>query len=106
MGLKLKGCAAIKVESYYPFKYAKGSTVYSCQTARKKGKLEKVTVKRVYLHLKGGVPVIMYLDTTNELWMENELCTHQEVLDLATKYLEHEIYLINQKECTQLYTQG
>jgi len=106
MGLKLSGCSGVKIQAYYPFKYAQGSTLYVCKAAREKGVIEKLTIKKVLLHLKGNVPIITYLDTTNEIWMEKELCTHADAVQLATKYLEREIVKLNQKECTQLYTQG
>lgn len=54
-----------------------------------KGVLEKIAIKEVMLRsgLKTGGQIIpVYKDTLNSLYNEEELCTHEEALDLIAEY--------------------
>ena len=41
----------------------------------------------------GGIFHVMYVDTWNGLWNEDELVSHQEAIDLATTYWNRQLAL-------------
>ena len=87
------------------YNYAVGSIVYNINKA-KIGILNAVAIKKVRIINSMPTPVnnnkipsiyepigdrhttILYQDTYNGLWNEDELCSEQEATDLAIAYLE------------------
>ncbi len=85
-GVVMGDCAFVSKSECVRFKYGIGSTVFICNTASTKGKLEAVVIKKVNLinnrpTLDTFVPI--YIDTFNACWEEIELCTQQEAIELA-----------------------
>lgn len=78
------GSASIRFQYYVRF--AVGSIAYDCKNARIKGRIEPVVIKK-YRILYNPYDVI-YTDTLNAIWNEDELCNHEEAIDLATSYQE------------------
>lgn len=65
------------------YRYAEGSCVYNCLNSIK-GKLEKICIKKVRINSD----IVIYQDTFNGFWNENDLCTHSEALANAIAYWE------------------
>jgi len=63
--------------------YSIGSILYSCPNARK-GKLESVAIKKI-LPRSGYV---LYVDTFNRIWNENDLCEEANARELVITYWE------------------
>lgn len=90
-GISLFGCARVKYSAYYTYKYGENSIVFLRYKAVR-GILEKIAIKKVILqsgYKTGGHVVPLYQDTLNAYYNEEELCTHQEAVDLATIYYEN-----------------
>lgn len=90
-GINLFGCARIKYSFYYNYKYGENSIVFLRYKATR-GILEKIAIKKVILqssYKTGGLIIPLYQDTLNSYYNEEELCTHQEAVDLATAYYEN-----------------
>lgn len=101
-GVILGNCADYILYENIITKFAIGSSVYVLDEARK-GKLENVVVKRVNFVLpsssyRGFAIVINYVDTLNEVWLEDELGWQSEAVELAEAYYEDLIE--KQKEAT------
>jgi hypothetical protein len=91
-GFKLGGCAVVRKEACYNHKYEVGSTVYICDKAANKGKLEPIYIKKVRINFdKFNFPVVVYQEKNNRCFLEYELCTHQEALELAIMYHEDQL---------------
>lgn len=93
--IRLKGCADHYEALRVLIPYAEGSVVYDCGRARK-GFVEKVAIRKVQINVNEatfGQPVVQYYDTTNRLWFEEDLCTHENAISLAEAYLQK---IINQ----------
>jgi len=89
-GINIFGCARIKQSNYYTYKYGENSIVFLRYKAVR-GVLEKIAIKKVILkqgYRTGGQVIPLYQDTFNAYYNEEELCTHQEAVDLATIYFE------------------
>jgi|GEM_PF-3364150 len=102
-GINLFGCARVKFSAYYIYKYGENSIVFLRYKAVR-GVLEKVAIKKVILQSgfkTGGLIVPLYQDTLNAYYNEEELCTHQEGVDLAKAYYENLKILANEasKKC-------
>ena len=90
-GISLFGCARVKKSFYYTYKYGENSIVFLRYKAIR-GVLEKIAIKKVILqsgYQTGGLIVPLYQDTLNGYFNEEELCTHQEAVDLAKAYYEN-----------------
>lgn len=73
------------------YKYQEGSILYSCAKSRR-GILERICIKTVRVvatRKTWGQPVIMYIDTLNTLWNEDELCAEDDAVAAAIDYLEN-----------------
>ena len=92
-GFNLFGCATVSCQGFYTYKYALNSIVYNLAKAQK-GKFEKHSIKKVYLHDEPYTPFFTYQDTFNEVWFEYELCTESEAIAAALIYLENKQYMI------------
>jgi hypothetical protein len=92
------GCATVSRTECELFRYEIGSVVYICEKASQKGKLEAICIKSVRVLLGKPSPWgcfpppepknVLYTDTYNTIWEQDELCTHREALDLAIEYWE------------------
>ncbi len=86
MGIRIGGCASTRFVRNYVHKFSVNENCYFCSTARRRGILEKVTIREVMdKFVMGNVmsPAIMYMDTNNAYYNENELCTRDEAIALA-----------------------
>lgn len=91
------GCAATEKDSFYSYRYAQGSKVYVCLSARK-GVLEAVYIKRVILNLNVyGQVVPIYEDTFNGLYNEYDLCSQASAITLATAYYARQLANVNEE---------
>jgi hypothetical protein len=96
-GISFYGCARVKLSAYYTYKFGENSIVFLRYKAVR-GVLEKIAIKKVTLqsgYKTGGLIVPLYQDTLNSYYNEEELCTHQEAVDLATLYYENVKVLAN-----------
>lgn len=89
-GIDMGDCATVVKSRCVRFRFGVGSTVFVCRTARTKGKLEAVVIKKVNLINNNGtfglfIPI--YIDTFNRCWEERELCTQAEAIELAQTHL-------------------
>src|SRR4051812_17291189 len=74
----------------YTIPYPVGSFIYIKEKARK-GVLRYVVIKLYDLNISkktSGQPVVIYTDTLNGLWNQNEFCSETVAVDLATTYYE------------------
>ncbi len=83
-GFDLGGCAPFAIHQTYEFDFAQGSIVYVRRKARR-GILEKVSIKRLVVNGQGGN---VYVDTFNEVWLEEELCSESLAVEIATASIE------------------
>lgn len=84
-------CAPAIQAVTYSYNFQEGSIVFSVEKA-KKGILEKLVVKIVKIVVNKktqGQVVVLYIDTLNGLWNENELCSFNEAKAFAVEYLEN-----------------
>lgn len=84
----------------YTIKYPVGSFVYSLQKA-KKGIVHYLVLKKYDLKINAATydqPIVLYTDTLNWLWNEDELCTQTQAITIATDYLQSLIAEINELE--------
>jgi hypothetical protein len=94
-GIVLAGCPVVSYSKTFVTKFAPCEIAFSRKHALK-GKLEKIVIKKhkVSNMLKtGGIFHIMYVDTWNGLWNEDELVSHQEAINLATIYYQRLLFL-------------
>jgi len=87
-GINLFGCAIVKHSAYYTYKYGENSIVFLRYKAIR-GVLEKIAIKKVILQSSvktGGLIIPLYQDTLNSYYNEEEICTHQEAVNLAKDY--------------------
>ncbi len=72
------------------YRYQPGSIVYICNKAIREGVLEAVCIKNVKIIRNEVtiVPFILYRDTFNRLWNEEELCNETDARNAAILYLE------------------
>jgi hypothetical protein len=91
----VRGCADYILSQNYHVKYANGAIVYNRNKARQKGKLEKLAI-RSHRIVPGNV---LYKDSFNGLWNEDELCSQQEAIDLALLHYEEQIELEQAAPC-------
>lgn len=89
--ISIFGCAKTQKSIYYNYKYGENSIVFLRYKAVK-GVLEKIAIKKVILQSGRktfGQIVPLYQDTYNSLYNENDLCTHQEAIELAIIYYQN-----------------
>lgn len=94
----ISGCAPVIPAFCEIYQFEIGSLVYVCKKAEQQGIIEAVCIKEVRI-LTGKAspwgcfppPVpkhVLYTDTYNTIWEQDELCTHRQALDLAIEYWE------------------
>jgi hypothetical protein len=84
-------CGSAIQATTYTYEYNQGSIVYSIAKA-KKGILEAIVIKSVRLFINQktfGQTKVMYYDTFNGLWGQEELCTQATAKAFAIEYLEN-----------------
>lgn len=98
-GVTMKGAASpIKLVQQHLTEFGVRDLVYVKAKAIK-GKLEKICVKKINRvgpsspTCVGAYYAINYVDTTNRVWMEDELIWLDEALPLATAYWERQLAL-------------
>ena len=70
-----------------------GGIFYNCKAARR-GCLEAICIKKykVYSGIKtGGAIRLMYVDTLNGLWNEDELCSKTQAIDSAKLFFDWQL---------------
>ena len=82
------GSATVKVEYFYYVRFAVGAIAYDCKAAWNKGSIEPVVIKK-YKILYNPYDVL-YTDTLNALWNEDQLCSHGEAVQYAISYYERQ----------------
>jgi len=90
----LGGCSSpiVLTQNFY-IKFAVGSMVY-IKAKAEIGKLEKIIIKKVNRNTlnntqySGVSPTIVYIDSLNGAWLENELCWEAMALSLSIDYYE------------------
>lgn len=113
--IRINGCAGTNLKKIFLALFTVGSKAYIKQRARF-GKMEFVVVKKVYRQTprntasEGIQPEVMYLDTYNRMWAENELLLQENALDLATLYWQN-LYqegrsLFEQSKCLPIPPEG
>lgn len=104
-GAVVNSCASIFTSHIYTTLYGIGDALYSAPKARR-GVLEKIVIKQIVpikASLVGGMFVVMYKDTFNGLWNEDELITLDDAKALAIAYynfLLAQIQDIERRRCT------
>ncbi len=81
--ISLGGCASYKMAIYLYFQYQIGSFVFSKEKALK-GVYETIVIKKVEFPNYN----ILYTDTYNALWSENELVPYSQAKILVDNYFE------------------
>ncbi len=95
--IKTGGCSAYDLSQNHPVKFSHGSIVYNCWQATHKGVLEKLAIKSYRIVF--GHDNVLYKDTFNRLWNEDDLCYQQEAIALAIAYYENVALLSQQANC-------
>lgn len=86
------GSRSVRIE----YQFAQGSVVYSIKKARE-GILEAIAIKKVLIknpYNNYGSVFVLYQDTYNGLWNEEDLCNQAQAVSLATTYLEEQEALL------------
>ena len=80
-GGQSSGCADWIHNIYIPTLFVVGDFAYVQSDAIQKGKLTKICIKKIFVS-----DVVAYKDTTNEMWLENELASQSDAITLAEQY--------------------
>lgn len=89
--IKIYGCAIKYFQKRFLVYFGSGERVYIKDKA-KKGILESIIIKNVSrntnekISYSGFVAVVVYVDTTNRVWLEKELIPEAEAIDYAKIY--------------------
>ena len=91
--IRVVGCAGVKLKKNFLALFIVGSRVYIRKSARI-GELKSVVIKRFAKSLTDSLdrysnPTIMYTDTFNRVWAENELLSEENAADQAMIYLKN-----------------
>ena len=91
--IRVVGCAGVKLKKNFLALFTVGSRVYIRKNARM-GELKSVVIKRFAKSLADSLdrhsnPMIMYTDTFNRVWAENELLSEENASDQAMIYLKN-----------------
>ena len=93
-GMVVAGCAGIKLQRKYAILFPPNSKAYIKRNSKFGGKIEYVVIKKANKHFpnnseeSGVQPDIIYLDTNNRIWTEDEFVTQEQALILAADYWE------------------
>jgi hypothetical protein len=108
-GVRLLGCAAASAVPALDAKWALGTVLYNCAAARR-GCLERVVLKRyrVFENFRTIRAVVLYVDTNNWWWNEDELCTRDSALAAVAAYdaRQAEIALDALSHCNSTFPQS
>lgn len=88
--ITISGCAPSENTIYVPVMFKEGELVFEARLARK-GRLERLIVKNIIIinNIRtSGSYHINYVDTLNEVYLQEELVNHATAIDLATEYYE------------------
>lgn len=94
------GCAIVKYVDVILTTFGPGDVLYSVHKARK-GVMEKIVIKKprlANLERTQGYPVILYVDTLNGLWNEDELIPFNEAQELAIEYWNSVIAYLDEND--------
>lgn len=93
--IRVVGCARISIKQNLVVRFLVGDRVYIRRKAHL-GVIESVVIKRMngvfpkYEGFNTAIqPDINYVDTFNRVWLEDELITQENAIDLARIYLEN-----------------
>jgi hypothetical protein len=91
--IRVVGCAGVKIKKNFLALFTVGSRVYIRKSARI-GELKSVVIKRFAKSLADSLdkysnPIVMYTDTFNRVWAENELLSEENAADQAMIYLKN-----------------
>jgi hypothetical protein len=101
--LKFLGCAGFNFKKNFLVLFVVGSKAYIRKKARF-GKMEFVVIKKILPQNNNQFqPDVLYVDTFNRIWSEDELLTQENALDAANLYWQN-IYqegriLFEQNKC-------
>lgn len=101
--LKLLGCCAVRFVENFIALYPVGARVF-IKSKAVIGKLEFVVIKKIRRLLPNNIssygilPEVMYEDTLNRIWSEEELITESHANNLYESYLK-EIRILKEKSC-------
>lgn len=94
-GVRVVGCAELGIQQKLIVRFLVGDRVYIKRKARL-GVIESVIIKRIngifpkYEGFNTAIqPDVNYVDTFNRVWMEEELVTQENAVDIARIYLEN-----------------
>jgi hypothetical protein len=114
-GLRVAGCAQVKASAVFFVKFNVGSKAYVKKKASR-GKLEAVVIKKINRvgltkpFRQGVGSEINYVDTTNRVWMEEELVSHQTAVDLSIIHWENVkqagLEILHQNGCIPMPPEG
>ena len=93
--IHLRSCTFYSKTRFFYVRFKEGDAAYEKRKAEHKGLLRKHVIKKVnvFTNPKTQAQIhVSYNDTLNELWLDEELVTHEEALKLA------ELYLLKQAE--------
>jgi hypothetical protein len=92
---RIVGCAELGIKQNLIVRFLVGDRAFVRRKARL-GTMESVTIKRIngvfpkYEGFNTAIqPDINYVDTFNRVWMEEELASQENAIDLARIYLEN-----------------
>lgn len=83
----ISGCADFVVTIYAKAIFKEGDSAYEARLA-KKGRVEKLVIKKILAVSNRGLNQINYIDTLNGVYLEEELVNHGEAIELAIAYYE------------------
>ena len=90
--IRISGCAGTDFKNNYFVAFATGSKVFVKKGARR-GKFERVVIKRtniVFPKVSYGItPAVMYVDTSNRVWSEEELVSEEDAVDMVDSYVAY-----------------
>lgn len=101
---KIFGCTGVKAYNYLTLPYTEGDILFYKSKAQQRGLLERVFVQRIAIETRSlrcvdhSIYAVMYIDSYNGRWHEDELCSHSDAIDLAIEYYQN---LLNKYRSTK-----
>jgi hypothetical protein len=89
--IRIAGCAGFKGKQNFIVLFLVGSRAY-IKKAAIQGKIQSVVIKKINRLMPempsryGIQPEVMYVDTLNRIWAEDELTTEENAVDYATAH--------------------
>lgn len=77
------GCASVEVYKIYTTDFAIRDIVFRRDKAENEGLLSKHVIKKIIINTQEDP---LYVDTFNAVFLQEELVSHAEALDLVTQY--------------------